>query len=84
MKIIIRINPEIISIRPEVVVNDIEDDGEAQRVSFVHERAQIVRRSVKTRRREEIHAIIAPAVFAGEIRHRHHLDDRDSNLGQLR
>jgi hypothetical protein len=67
-----------------VVVNNIEDDGEAERMGFIHERPQILWRSVESSRGEEIDAVIAPAIFAREIGDRHHLNHRDPDSRQLR
>src|SRR6202023_3396159 len=39
---------QVIPVRTEVVVDDVEDDGDAERVSAIDEAAEIVRPAVKT------------------------------------
>ena len=58
----------------EVVVDDVEDDGEAQRVRAVHEAAKIVGLAVEPRRRIEIDAVVPPPEPSNEIRDRHDLE----------
>src|SRR5262245_36074046 len=63
-KIVRRKLLEIVSIRSEVVVNDVENHAESERVRAIHECAKAVRRTIKPRRRKQIHAIVAPAEAA--------------------
>jgi hypothetical protein len=65
-----------------VVIDHIEDDGQAEGMRPVHEAAEIVRRAVEARRREQVHAVIAPAEAAGEFRDRHQFEHRDAQFGQ--
>ena len=72
---------QITAIRPEVVVDHIEDHAQAERVRAIDE----VRASRPARRRarvgaNEIDAVVAPAEAPGEIRHRHHLEQRDAEI----
>ena len=50
----------------------------------IDEAAQIVRRAVEPRRREQVDAVVAPAELAGELGDRHHLDDRDAESRERR
>ena len=67
-----------------MIVDDVEDDADPERVGAIDEAAQIVGLAVKPRRREQRHAVVTPAEAAGEIRDRHHLDDGDAELGEER
>ena len=58
---------EIVSVRAEMVVDDVEDDGDAERMRAVDEAAEIVGPAVEPGRREEVDAVIAPAEPAREI-----------------
>ena len=65
---------EVIPLGPEMVVNDIEQDGEAFGMAGIHQPFQIVRRAVGPMRREEIDSIVSPAALAGKLIHRHEFD----------
>ena len=67
-----------------MVVDDIEDDAEAEVVRAIDEASQIVRCAVQMARRVEIDAVVAPSVAAGKLRDRHHLDGGDPEVGQRR
>ena len=67
----------------EVVVDDVEDHGEAERVRAVDEPPQVVRRAVVVGGRVEVHAVVAPVVAAGALGERHHLDRRDPDVGEV-
>ncbi len=75
---------EVVAIRPEVVVDDVEDDPEAGRVGAVDEAAEVVGRAVQPGRREQVDAVAAPAETAGELGDRHHLDGGDAQVRQRR
>ena len=75
---------DVCPVRPEVVVHDVEDHPEADRVGGVYEGPQVVGLAVEPGRREQVHAVVAPAERPGEIRDRHHLDQRDADLLQER
>ena len=67
-----------------MVVDDVEDDGDAERVGAIDEAAEIVGPAVEPGRREQVDAIISPAEPAREIRHGHHFDAGDAELGERR
>ena len=77
-----RIGGEIVPVRPEVVVDDVEEDHQAEAVRGVDQRLQLVRRAVGGVGREGQHAVIAPVALAGEIVDRHQLDGGDAELSQ--
>src|SRR5204863_9277242 len=73
---------EVIPVRPEMVVDDIEDDGDAERVRGIDKPAEIVGLPIEPGRREKIDAVIAPAKAAGEFSHRHDLNAGDAKHGK--
>ena len=70
--------------RPEVVVDDVEDHGEAVPVRGVDEAPEIVRGAVGARRGVERDAVVAPVPAAGEVGDRHQLDRGDPEVAQVR
>src|SRR5437660_10179432 len=74
---------QIIPIRPEVIVNHIENDTEAQPMRSIYERAKIIGRAIEPSWREQIDSIIPPTKSARELGDRHHLKHRNSEPGQL-
>src|SRR5205823_13869636 len=67
-QIIVRKRTEIISVRPEMIVDDVQNDAESKRMCAIDEGAQSLRCSVKTSRREKIDAIVTPAKTRSEER----------------
>src|SRR5271163_836528 len=67
-----------------MIVDDIEDDRDAESMGTVDEMAEINRLAVKPAWREEIDAVISPTEPAGELRHRHNLEAGDAELGESR
>src|SRR5437870_1343650 len=67
-KVILGKTLEIISVRPEVVVNYIEDDHQSEFVRAVDKKTRFARGPVKPARREKIHSVVAPAKFSGHLR----------------
>src|SRR4051794_14688824 len=52
---------QVIAIRTEVIVDDIENDAHPQVMSAIHETAKIVRSAIESRGREQIYTIVTPA-----------------------
>ncbi len=77
------IGGEIVPVRPEVVVDDVEEDHQAEAVRGVDQGLQIVGRAIGGVGREGQHAVIAPVALAGEIVDRHELDGGDAELSQV-
>ncbi len=75
---------EVVPVGPEVVVDDVEEDHQAEAVRRIDQRLQIVGRAIGRVRREGQHAVVPPVALAGEIVDRHQLDRGDAELGQLR
>src|SRR5262249_8107517 len=51
---------EIIAIRPYMVVDHIENDTNSQSMSSINKTAEVIGCAIESRRREEIHTVIAP------------------------
>src|SRR5512145_2081656 len=75
--------PQVVPIRPQVVVNDVEYHAEADRVGAIDEASEVVGIAVESGRREEIHDVVAPAELPGEIGHRHYFDHGYSQTGEF-
>src|SRR5580698_3605887 len=73
---------QIVSVGPELIVDDVEDDREAERVGSADQAAQLVGPSVEAGRREQIDPVITPAEPAGKFGDRHHLYAGDAKLCQ--
>jgi hypothetical protein len=67
---------EIVSLRSQMVVNDVEKDGQAVPVAGISEILQPVRSAITVLRGVKRNAIIPPVPFPGELRHGHQLDGR--------
>jgi hypothetical protein len=78
-----RKRPEVVPRRPEMVVDDVEDDGDTSSVRSVDEAPEVVRPSVQPGRCKQIDAVISPAEFSTEVGDGHHLDHRDPEARQL-
>ena len=78
-----RIGGEIVPVRPEVVVDDVEEDHQAEAVRGVDQGLQIVGRAIGGVGREGQHAVVAPVALAREIVDRHELDGGDAELSQV-
>ena len=69
---------EEVAVGSEMVVDDVEDDADASRVRGVYESPESVRAAVYVRRREQVHAVVAPVAPAGELGDGHQLDRRNA------
>src|SRR5271163_749417 len=67
-----------------MIVDDIEDDRDAESVGAVDEMAEINRLAVKPAWREEIDAVVSPTEPTGELRHGHNFEAGDAELGESR
>ena len=74
---------EVVPLRAEVVVDDVEKQRQPVRVAGIHQLAQPDRSSVRLVRSEQRCAVIAPVAIAGEGRHRHQLDGRDAEVAKV-
>src|SRR5262245_19005956 len=81
-EVIGRVSREVVAVGAQVVVDDVEDDAQARGVRSIHEPAQVVRRTVEARRREQADAVVSPAESPGKVRDGHHLQHGDPEIGQ--
>ena len=75
---------QVVAARSEVVVDDVQDDGQAVAVGGVDEALEAVRAAVGLVRRVPVDAVVAPAPLAAERVHRHELDVGDAEFDQVR
>ena len=74
---------QIIPLRAEVVVDHIQEDGEAFGVAGVYEPLKAVRPAVAVLSRIGEHAVISPVAGARELADRHDLDGGDAQIAEL-
>ncbi len=65
---------EVVSFRPEMVVNHIQDDAQLALMACVDQLFESFRSAVAVVRRVQIDTVITPTAFTGEFRYRHDLD----------
>ena len=75
---------QVVAVGAEVVVDHVEQHGQAQAMGLVDQPAEVVGPAVASRRGEQVHAVVAPAAAAREVGHGQQLDGRDAQLGKLR
>ena len=83
-EVVVRERSEVVAVGAEVVVNHVEDHRQAEAVGAVDEPAEVIGPAVAVERGEQIDAVVAPAEGAGELGHRHDLQDRDAQVGEVR
>src|SRR4051812_43506441 len=66
-EVIIRELFEVIPVRAEVVVDDVKNDSQTQRMCLIDERAKIVRCSIQVSRGKEIDTVITPPEIPREL-----------------
>src|SRR5687768_9731326 len=74
---------QIIAIRPDVIVNDVQNNTQSKRMGTVDECAQLIRSAVKSRRCKQIHTIVTPAEPAWEIGYGHQFKQGDSEFSEV-
>ncbi len=79
-----RVGAEIVAFRAEVVVDHVEHHRDAVRVRGIDQRLEVLGAPVGGVRREEQHPVVAPAAGSGERGHRHQLDRRHAQVGEVR
>src|SRR5271163_42728 len=67
-----------------MVVDDIEDDRDAESMSAVDEMAEIIRPAVEPGGREEVDAVVSPTEPARKLRHGHNFEAGYAELGESR
>ena len=71
---------EVIPLRPEMVVNHVQDDGQAAQVACVDQALQPFRPPVALLHREREDAVVSPVSPPGELRNGHQLHGGDPQL----
>jgi len=74
---------QVVATRSEVVVDDVEADGQSRIVTAVDEPLQCFRAAVRVMDGVEVHAVVPPAVDPGERGHRKERDHLDTQHGQV-
>ena len=74
---------EVVALGPDVVVDDVEDDGEPARVAGVDESPQAVGPTVGRLRRPEVDPVVAPVARSRELGDRQDLAGRDAELDEV-
>ena len=67
----------------EMVVDDVDEDGDAESVRAIDERAQILGAAVRARWRKERRTVVTPVAATREIRQRHQLDRGDAQITEI-
>ncbi len=74
---------EVVPSRAEVVVDDVHDHREPMAVAGVDQPLEPMGTSIRVVRREQVDAVVAPAVVARELRHRKQLDRCDAEVYEV-
>jgi hypothetical protein len=71
-----------VSVRTKMIVHDVENNGDAERMRSIDKATEVVRPTIEPCRRKEVYPVITPAEPAGELRDRHDFDTRDAKTGE--
>src|SRR4051812_2110318 len=74
---------QIVAVRSEMIVDNVEDHAEPFSVRGVYESAEIVRRPIEARWGEQVDAVVAPAEATWEIGDRHDFDRRNADVREV-
>src|ERR1700674_384209 len=74
---------EIISRRSKVVVNHVEQNGEASRMAGIDQPLQSLRAAVSMVGCEDVHTVVAPSAIARKLDYRHQLDVSDTKVLEM-
>src|ERR1700719_4805825 len=75
---------DVVAIRAEVVVHDIQDYAEFEGMGAIHKPAKVVGSSVEMRGREQLDAIVTPTETAREFSYGHHFQNGHARFSELR
>ena len=79
-EIMLRERVQHVASRTDMIVDDVKDDPDANPVSMVDKRSEIVGCAIEPRRREPVDAVVAPAEPPNEVVNWHHFDDGDAEV----
>ena len=74
---------QIVPFGPEVIVNHVEDHGDAARVSGIDEGDEVLGTTVAMRRCEGKHAVVPPVERTGRLGDRHQFDCRNAEIRKM-
>lgn len=74
---------EVVPLRSEVVVDDVEKQRQPLRMAGIHQTAEPLGPSVRLVRGEQRGAVVAPVAIAREGHHRHQLERGDAEVSQV-
>ena len=72
--------PQIIALGPQMVIDHIQDNGDARLVTGVDEAFEAKMTAIGILHGEGGHTVIAPVAFAGELGHGHEFDGGDAKF----
>ena len=75
---------QVVSVRPEMVIDHIENDTQAEGMRAINETAKVVRLAVEPRWREKIYSVVTPTVTARKVGDGHDFEHRDAEFGKMR
>src|SRR6185312_5757302 len=84
MEVVVGELRQIIPIRTDVVVHNIENHSQADAVSVINKAAEVVGRAITRVRSVQINAVITPPKLSRETRHRHYFNHSDAEIFQQR
>ena len=76
--------PQMISIRPQMVINDVQQYGQTLCMTGIDEIGKLPRRAIGRKRCEHINAVISPATSTRKCRQGHQFKMRHAKLNQMR
>src|ERR1700677_3446064 len=71
-----------VSVRTKMVVDDVENDGDAERMRAIDKATEIIGPTIKPCRSKDVYPVITPAEPARELRDRHQFNTRDAKAGE--
>ena len=83
-QVFVRIEPCVISVWPEMVVDHVQHDGHVRLVSGVHQAAKPIGAAVDCGWGEELSAVVSPVPSPWEGRDGHQFDGREADAAQFR
>src|SRR5271168_2371767 len=75
---------EIVSVRAEMIVDDVKDDRDPEGMSTVDEAAEISRWTIEAGWCEEIDTVVSPAEPARKFSHGHNFEAGNAQVGERR
>ena len=75
-----RIVAQAVAVRTQVIVDHVENDSDLHGMRGIHQRAEVVRRPVNSRRRKQHNAVVTPVSAAREISNGQQLDGPDAEF----